>query len=44
MTENNLRELLNDLVKSPKESECLEFKLNFHSAEEIGERFGANLM
>jgi len=41
MTENNLRELLNDLVKSPKESECLEFKLNFHSAEEIGECISA---
>ena len=41
MTENNLRELLNDLVKSPKESECLEFKLNFHSVEEIGERISA---
>jgi len=41
MTENNLRELLNDLIKSPIENECLEFKLNFHSAEEIGERISA---
>jgi len=41
MTEHNLIELLKDLVKSPKESECLEFKHNFHSAEEIGERISA---
>ena len=36
MTEQTLKELLDELVKSPKERECLEFKLNFHSAEEIG--------
>ena len=41
MTEQNLKELLDELVKSPKESECLEFKLNFHSAEEIGEQISA---
>jgi hypothetical protein len=38
---NNLQliELLNDLVKQPNESEWVEFKLNFHSDEETGERF-----
>ena len=41
MTEQSLKELLDELVKSPKENECLEFKLNFHSAEEIGERISA---
>jgi predicted HTH transcriptional regulator len=34
-------ELLNDLVKSSKENEWIEFKLNFHSDEEIGERISA---
>jgi len=33
--------LLDELVKSPKENECLEFKLNFHSLEEIGEQISA---
>jgi predicted HTH transcriptional regulator len=41
MTEQMLKELLDELLKSPQESECLEFKLNFHSAEEIGERISA---
>jgi ATP-dependent DNA helicase RecG len=37
----HLKELLNDLVKQASESEWLEFKLNYHSAEEIGERLSA---
>ncbi|MCL2311151.1 MAG: putative DNA binding domain-containing protein, partial [Firmicutes bacterium] len=41
MTEQNLKELLDELVKSPTENECLEFKRNFHSAEEIGENISA---
>lgn len=36
-----LIELLHDLVKQPKESEWVEFKLNFHSEQEIGERISA---
>ncbi|MFN7491340.1 MAG: RNA-binding domain-containing protein [Cyclobacteriaceae bacterium] len=41
MNEQQLIELLNGLVKQPNESEWIEFKLNFHSAEEIGERISA---
>ena len=41
MNEQQLIELLNELVKQPHESEWVEFKLNFHSAEEIGERISA---
>ncbi len=41
MKEPQLKELLNELVKQPNESEWVEFKLNFHSAEEIGERISA---
>lgn len=37
MNRTQLIELVNDLVKQPKESEWVEFKLNFHSPEEIGE-------
>ena len=33
--------LINELIEQPHESEWLEFKLNFHSAEEIGERISA---
>lgn len=33
--------LLNRLVALPSESECVEFKHNFHSKEEIGERISA---
>jgi len=36
-----LRGLLEELVKQPAESEWVEFKHNFHSAEEIGERISA---
>lgn len=41
MNEQQLKELLNELVKHPNESEWVEFKLNFHLAEEIGERISA---
>ncbi|MDR2497222.1 MAG: putative DNA binding domain-containing protein [Tannerellaceae bacterium] len=41
MTDQQLIELLNELVKQSHESEWVEFKLNFHSDEEIGERISA---
>ncbi len=41
MNKTQLIDLLNNLVKQPKESEWVEFKLNFHSIEEIGERISA---
>jgi len=41
MNREELNELLERLVKLPKETEWLEFKLNYHSAEEIGERISA---
>lgn len=41
MKEKDLNNLLNALVTQPKETEWLEFKLNFHSKEEIGERISA---
>jgi len=41
MNEIQLKELLAELVKYPHESEWVEFKLNFHSPEEIGERISA---
>lgn len=41
MNEQQLIELLNELVKQPHESEWVEFKLNYHSAEEIGEGISA---
>lgn len=41
MNEQQLKELLNELVKQPTESEWVEFKLNFHSEQEIGERISA---
>ncbi|WP_069470784.1 RNA-binding domain-containing protein [Candidatus Marithrix sp. Canyon 246] len=41
MTEKQLIELLNNLIKQPYENEWVEFKLNFHSPEEIGERISA---
>lgn len=41
MKEQQLIELLNNLVKQPKESEWVEFKQNFHSEQEIGERISA---
>jgi predicted HTH transcriptional regulator len=41
MNNQQLIELLNELVKQPTESEWVEFKLNFHSEQEIGERISA---
>ena len=41
MEEAQLKELLKELVKQPHESEWVEFKLNFHSPEEVGERISA---
>ena len=41
MNQTQLTELINDLLKQAHESEWLEFKLNFHSPEEIGERISA---
>lgn len=41
MNNQQLIELLTELVKQPNESEWVEFKLNFHSPEEIGERLSA---
>src|SRR5690554_3302960 len=41
MNEIDLKKLLEDLVQQPQESEWVEFKHNFHSPEEIGERISA---
>ena len=41
MEEKKLINIVNDLIKQPNESEWVEFKLNYHSAEEIGERISA---
>src|SRR5690554_464768 len=41
MNEIDLKKLLEDLVQQPQESEWVEFKRNFHSPEEIGERISA---
>lgn len=41
MEQKKLINIVNDLVKQPSESEWVEFKLNYHSAEEIGERISA---
>lgn len=41
MTQQQLIELITELVKQPQESEWVEFKQNYHSAEEIGERISA---
>jgi len=41
MNAQELATLLEQLVILPKETEWVEFKLNFHSAEEIGERISA---
>ncbi|GIZ09362.1 RNA-binding domain-containing protein [Flavobacterium sp. UMI-01] len=37
----DLKKLVDELVLQPQESEWLEFKHNFHSAEEIGQRIAA---
>lgn len=49
MNEQELQYLIENLIKQPNESEWVEFKLNYHSAEEIGDRIsalsnGANLL
>ena len=41
MNTQELDELLNYLTNQPSESEWLEFKLNFHTPEEIGENISA---
>ncbi|MDR1924508.1 MAG: putative DNA binding domain-containing protein [Planctomycetaceae bacterium] len=41
MTEQELKKLMDDLVKPPFENEWVEFKLNYHSSEEIGEQISA---
>ena len=41
MEQSELELLLNSLVALPSESEWVEFKHNFHSKEEIGERISA---
>ena len=41
MNAQQLIELLNDLVKQQQENEWVEFKLNYHSAEEIGKCISA---
>ena len=41
MNETDLKKLLEELVQQPQESEWIEFKHNFHSPEEIGERISA---
>jgi len=41
MDNEQLKSLVDNLVKQPNESEWVEFKHNFHSEEEIGERISA---
>ena len=41
MEQETLINIVNDLVKQPNESEWVEFKHNYHSAEEIGERISS---
>ena len=41
MTQQQLTDLLYELAKQPHESEWVEFKLNFHSENEIGENISA---
>ncbi|MEQ8581758.1 MAG: putative DNA binding domain-containing protein [Marinoscillum sp.] len=41
MTNDQLVDLIDDLIKQPGESEWIEFKHNFHSENEIGERLAA---
>ena len=41
MTDNELTHILKYLISQPKETEWFEFKQNFHSPEEIGERISA---
>ncbi len=41
MDENQLESLIKELISFPTETEWVEFKHNFHSKEEIGERISA---
>jgi ATP-dependent DNA helicase RecG len=41
MSEYQLKDLINELIKQPQENGWVEFKLNFHTVEEIGERISA---
>ena len=41
MTDKELISLFEKLIRQSKESEWVEYKLNYHSAEEIGERLSA---
>lgn len=41
MNTQELDALLEELLKMPKKNEWLEFKHNYHSPEEIGERISA---
>jgi predicted HTH transcriptional regulator len=41
MNVDQLKDLLQTLARQPKECEWVEFKLNFHSEQEIGERISA---
>lgn len=41
MTDNELTKLIDALISFPYETEWVEFKRNFHSPEEIGERLSA---
>ena len=41
MEEIELKSLIKELVTFSQETEWVEFKLNFHSNEEIGERISA---
>lgn len=41
MTDKQLTKLVDELIKFPRECEWVEFKHNFHSPEEIGERLSA---
>ena len=41
MNQIDLIKLLEDIIQQPTETEWLEFKKNFHSCEEIGERISA---
>jgi ATP-dependent DNA helicase RecG len=41
MEKEELKKIINELVKQPNESEWVEFKLNFHSEDEIGKCISA---
>ena len=41
MDTEKLKKLVDELVQLPKECEWVEFKLNFHSEDEIGKNISA---